>query len=242
MNGFLPRTLIEAASFADPTFVGGATDIMPLIRNEVRDDENLILLKNIPELKELRDTPEHIVIGSGVRLAELARSELINTRCAAVAQAAAVTASPQIRNIATIGGNVMQDRRCIYFNQSEQWRGALPLCYKTGGEVCHQIPNSPVCRAIYYSDLATALIALDAEAEYLEQGELRRTSVQELVQRRSNQTLQYELVSASGPDHAKVFTSRVLLNGQPIGKGQGHSKKEAEQTAAHAGLTTLIRG
>ena len=65
---------------------------------------------------------------------------------------------------------------------------------------------------------------------------------QELVQRRSNQTLQYELVSASGPDHAKVFTSRVLLNGQPIGKGQGHSKKEAEQAAAHAGLTTLIRG
>ena len=185
MNGFLPRTLIEAASFADPTFVGGATDIMPLIRNEVRDDENLILLKNIPELKELRDTPEHIVIGSGVRLAELARSELINTRCAAVAQAAAVTASPQIRNIATIGGNVMQDRRCIYFNQSEQWRGALPLCYKPGGEVCQQLPNSPVCRAIYYSDLATALIALDAEAEYLEQGELRRTSVQELVQRHS---------------------------------------------------------
>lgn len=69
-----------------------------------------------------------------------------------------------------------------------------------------------------------------------------KTELQELVQRRSNQTLQYELVSASGPDHAKVFTSRVLLNGQPIGKGQGHSKKEAEQAAAHAGLTTLIRG
>ena len=64
----------------------------------------------------------------------------------------------------------------------------------------------------------------------------------DVVQRRSNQTLQYELVSASGPDHAKVFTSRVLLNGQPIGKGQGHSKKEAEQAAAHAGLATLIRG
>ena len=69
-----------------------------------------------------------------------------------------------------------------------------------------------------------------------------KTALQELVQRRSNQTLQYELVSASGPDHAKVFTSRVLLNGQPIGKGQGHSKKEAEQAAAHAGLTSLIRG
>ena len=85
---------------------------------------------------------------------------------------------------------------------------------------------------------------LDTERE-MDVEERRRdykTELQELVQRRSNQTLQYELVSASGPDHAKVFTSRVLLNGQPIGKGQGHSKKEAEQAAAHAGLTTLIRG
>ena len=94
---------------------------------------------------------------------------------------------------------------------------------------------------------ATALIhrcLLDAEREEVVEERRRdyKTELQELVQRRSNQTLQYELVSASGPDHAKVFTSRVLLNGQPIGKGQGHSKKEAEQAAAHAGLTTLIRG
>lgn len=96
-------------------------------------------------------------------------------------------------------------------------------------------------------EAASALIhrcLLDAEKEEVVEERRRdyKTELQELVQRRSNQTLQYELVSASGPDHAKVFTSRVLLNGQPIGKGQGHSKKEAEQAAAHAGLTTLIRG
>ena len=87
-------------------------------------------------------------------------------------------------------------------------------------------------------------VLLDKEREEAVEERRRdyKTELQELVQRRSNQTLQYELVSASGPDHAKVFTSRVLLNGQPIGKGQGHSKKEAEQAAAHAGLTTLIRG
>ena len=87
-------------------------------------------------------------------------------------------------------------------------------------------------------------VLLDVEREEVVEERRRdyKTELQELVQRRSNQTLQYELVSASGPDHAKVFTSRVLLNGQPIGKGQGHSKKEAEQAAAHAGLTTLIRG
>lgn len=96
-------------------------------------------------------------------------------------------------------------------------------------------------------EAASALIhrcLLDAEKEEVVEERRRdyKTELQELVQRRSNQTLQYELVSASGPDHAKVFTSRVLLNGQPIGKGQGHSKKEAEQAAAHAGLATLIRG
>ena len=86
------------------------------------------------------------------------------------------------------------------------------------------------------------LLDKERETDVEERRRDYKTELQELVQRRSNQTLQYELVSASGPDHAKVFTSRVLLNGQPIGKGQGHSKKEAEQAAAHAGLTTLIRG
>lgn len=86
------------------------------------------------------------------------------------------------------------------------------------------------------------LLDKERETDVEERRRDYKTELQELVQRRSNQTLQYELVSASGPDHAKVFTSRVLLNGQPIGKGQGHSKKEAEQAAAHAGLTALIRG
>ena len=86
------------------------------------------------------------------------------------------------------------------------------------------------------------LLDKERETDVEERRRDYKTELQELVQRRSNQTLQYELVSASGPDHAKVFTSRVLLNGQPIGKGRGHSKKEAEQAAAHAGLTTLIRG
>ena len=64
----------------------------------------------------------------------------------------------------------MQDRRCIYFNQPHLWRSGLAYCFKTGGSICHQIPNSPVCRAIYYSDVATALIAYEAEVEYIEDG------------------------------------------------------------------------
>ena len=58
-------------------------------------------------------------------------------------------------------------------------------CFKTGGSICHQIPNSPVCRAIYYSDVATALIAYEAEVEYIGDGETHRTDLKSLIERHS---------------------------------------------------------
>jgi ribonuclease-3 len=66
-----------------------------------------------------------------------------------------------------------------------------------------------------------------------------KTALQERVQRRSGQSLAYELVSESGPDHRKTFTMRVALNGKPIGEGSGRTKKEAEQNAAKSGLEAI---
>lgn len=66
-----------------------------------------------------------------------------------------------------------------------------------------------------------------------------KTYLQELVQRRSGQVLHYELIGESGPDHNKTFQMQVLLNGQPVGQGTGHSKKEAEQAAANAAIERL---
>ena len=84
---------------------------------------------------------------------------------------------------------------------------------------------------------------LDKEQE--EQVEERRrdykTELQELVQRKPDQTLRYEMVGSSGPDHARVFAFRVLLNGQVAGTGEGRSKKEAEQAAAHCALERLTQ-
>ena len=79
---------------------------------------------------------------------------------------------------------------------------------------------------------------LDREAE---KGASRdfKTALQELVQRESGQVLAYHLLSSDGPDHAKTFTVAVYLNGTPIGQGTGHSKKEAEQMAAKAGMEAL---
>ena len=66
-----------------------------------------------------------------------------------------------------------------------------------------------------------------------------KTYLQELVQRKSGQVLSYELIGESGPDHNKTFQMQVLLNGQPIGQGPGHSQKEAEQAAANAAIERL---
>lgn len=181
----IANTIAQALEAEQPTYVGGGTDLMPLFKNRVRDSRELVFLGELEELKGIRHTGGCLYIGAAETLTSIAGSELVRRLCPAVAQAAAATASLQIRNIATLGGNIMQDRRCIYYNQSLFWRSALPLCFKTGGSVCHQIPNSPVCRAIYYSDVATALVMYQAEAELIENGRQYWLSVEELIARHS---------------------------------------------------------
>lgn len=214
MSGQILTNLREPIAAEHPTYIGGGTDIMPLLKNSVRDDSEFVFLSRVSELHEIAEENGFLVIGSAVTLTEIAESEIVNARCAAVAQAASLTASPQIRNIATIGGNIMQDRRCIYFNQPQLWRSGLPCCFKTGGSICHQIPNSPVCRAIYYSDVATALIAHDAEVEYIENGETQRSAVAALIERHSAAN------GLSCHEHLNVLVTRFLL---PLGAQEEHS-------------------
>ena len=150
MSGQVLESLHDVVSAEHPTYIGGGTDIMPLLKNKVRDDKDFVFLKKIPELHVLEEKDGELIIGAAMTLTELAESELLNSRYAAIAQAASLTASPQIRNIATVGGNIM-----------------------------------PVCRAIYYSDVATALIAYEAEVEYIEDGETHCTDLKSLIERHS---------------------------------------------------------
>ena len=85
------------------------------------------------------------------------------------------------------------------------------------------------------------LLDKERETDVEERRRDYKTELQELVQRRSDQKLSYEMVGASGPDHAKVFECCVQLNGEVIGSGTGHSKKEAEQAAARAALAELAQ-
>ena len=200
------------------TYVGGGTDLMPLLKYGVRDDENLAFVRELGVSSAIEQAGDEIVIGAAATLWDVSQSELLQRELPAISQAAGETASPQIQNVATIGGNVMQDRRCLYFNQPLHWRSGLELCFKTGGCVCHQIPTSPVCRAIYYSDVATALLVYDAEVEFEEAGELRRTTVQALVERHTRQN------GLACGEHLPVLLRRFILKRRPTGERSGFYK------------------
>lgn len=212
------KTLQEALGATHPTYIGGGTDIMPLLKNRVRSDQELVFLNELEELKGIHEKDGFVYLGAGERLHDLTRNSLVLEKIPAVAQAAGVTASPQIRHIATLGGNIMQDRRCIYFNQTEFWRKGLAYCFKTGGGICHQIPNSPVCRAIYYSDVATALMLYDAEAECIENGATGWVPVQELIR------LHSEANGLVCSRHLPVLIVRFRVPTPPAGERSGFHK------------------
>lgn len=162
-----PAALSEAISqLSEPgsILMAGGSDVMPQLKHRLVEPKLMIDLAKIPELHVLEQQEDGIHIGSMCTLAELSENETVQELLPALAQASANVASPQIRNRGTIGGNILQARRCFYYNQAAEWRQGIPRCYKVGGDRCIQIPNSPVCRAIYYSDLAPALLAYGASA------------------------------------------------------------------------------
>lgn len=162
-------------------FIAGGTDFVPLMKLGLKSPSMLIDVTNIPELCGVSLSDKEISIGAAATLTEIAEDAAVLQYLPALAQSAEKTASLQIRNVGTIGGNLMQDRRCIFFNQSASWRSSLPKCFKAGGDVCLQIRNSPFCRAIYYSDTAPALVLYEAEAELLREGRLERVPVTKLI-------------------------------------------------------------
>ena len=165
------------------TILAGGTDLIPLIKYGVKKPSCLLDLKNIPSLKSITQRESSLLIGSMVTLSEIAKHPLVNRYCPALGQSARSVASPQIRNVATLAGNLLQERRCFYFNQSEYWRKGVPACLKLGGAVCHQAPNSKTCRALYYSDTAPTLLSLDAQVECYNRGNTEVVPLREMIHR-----------------------------------------------------------
>ncbi|WP_432817226.1 4-hydroxybenzoyl-CoA reductase subunit beta [Sulfitobacter sp. JB4-11] len=143
----------------------GGTDLFVRIRKQLAEPQTLIDLTSIEELNGIAQTKEGLRIGAGVTLNAIENSDLLNRDYTALAQAAATVAGPSHRQVATIGGNVCLDTRCVYFNQSHWWRKSNDFCLKYAGDTCHVAPSGNRCRAAFSGDLAPALMVHDAEIE-----------------------------------------------------------------------------
>lgn len=178
-----PSTAAEALELlADGSvIIAGGSDLMPQLKTGACIPSSLVDLSGIEGFRKVEEKEDGIHIGSMETLSHLAKLKLILEKLPAVSQAARNVASPQIRNRATIGGNILQARRCFYYNQTKEWRQGIPRCYKVGGQTCIQIQNSPVCRALYYSDIAPVLLAYDAKVSLYLDGKETLITCKELL-------------------------------------------------------------
>ena len=150
---------------AQSRYIAGGTDLMVNIRRGIRRPELLIDLSGVDVLNEFEITAAGARIGAGVTLARLAADPGVRERYRAAAEAAETIAGPGHRTMATVGGNLCLDTRCIYYNQSEWWRHANHYCLKHRGDTCHVAPQGKRCHAAFSGDLAPALMVLGAEIE-----------------------------------------------------------------------------
>ena len=210
-----PREIAQAFELMQQGSVplAGGTDLIPLLKYEVRSPATLADITLLPQLKGIEQREDTLWIGATETLEDIQRHPLVTQHFPALAFAAKCVASPQIRAVGTLGGNILQDRRCIYFNQSYSWRSSLDLCFKTGGIVCHQAPASPSCRAIYYSDVATALYALDANVHLYTQEGLQTLTVAQLCEEHALRN------GTTGQKFPLVTGFSIPIPSLPLGQG-----------------------
>lgn len=164
--GSLDEVIKLRAEHPTSRLLGGGTDLMVNIRRGIVQPRILIGLNRVPELHRIEAGPDALEVGASVTLARLAGDPGVSRHYPSVAQAAKSIAGPTQRNMGTVGGNICLDTRCIYYNQSEWWRGANNHCLKTTGTICHVAPKSRgVCFATYSGDLAPAFLTLGAEVD-----------------------------------------------------------------------------
>ena len=145
--------------------VAGGTDAVPNLKHRLHEPKRVVSLGGVSELKQVREDADGLHVGALVTLTALSRLPQIRRDFAATAEAASLVASPQIRNMGTLGGNLCLDTRCTYYNQTYFWREALGFCLKKDGVLCHVVPQGKRCVAAHSSDVAPTLIAYGAEVE-----------------------------------------------------------------------------
>ena len=180
-----PRSLAEAARVLDGEGasampLAGGTDLLPNMKRRQQVPRTLMSLRGIAELSSVRINASAVRLGSCVTLTEIAGDARFRNGLTALTQAAAQVATPHIRNMATLGGNLCLDTRCNYYDQNYEWRKAIQFCMKKDGTTCWVAPGSPKCMAVSSTDTAPALMALGARVRLVSRAGEREVALADL--------------------------------------------------------------
>ncbi|MDQ2975046.1 MAG: FAD binding domain-containing protein [Acidobacteriota bacterium] len=165
----VPREIAEAVKIigdVGPTaqFVAGGTDLYPNMKRRQQTPRTVISVMRVPELNQITgDGKTGIRIGASVTLTDIVEHPLINRDYPVVAHAARTISTPILRNMGTIGGNLLLDTRCNYYDQNYEWRKGVNFCLKKDGDVCWVAPGSSKCWAVQSSDLVPVMVAIGAK-------------------------------------------------------------------------------
>ena len=162
-----PKTVADAASWLaespDAMLLAGGTDLIPNMKRRQQTPSVVIGLRAVSELTMVGGVGGvGLTIGSGVTLTALVHDARVRAHYPGLWQAVAQVATPHLRNMGTIGGNICLDTRCTYYDQTFEWRKSINFCMKKDGDTCWVATSSDKCLAVSSTDSAPALIALGA--------------------------------------------------------------------------------
>jgi 4-hydroxybenzoyl-CoA reductase subunit beta len=180
-----PRTLSEAvdllAHYGDQVrVVAGGTDVLPSMKQKLFTPEYVLDLRGVSELRGIHLAADGgVSIGALTALSTIENSPLVRRDYRVLYEATKTVASPVLRNMGTLGGNVCLDTRCLWYNQSLLWRKSCGFCLKKDGDLCHVAPSSKTCWAAFSGDTPPALLCLEAEIEIAGASGTRRVPLSE---------------------------------------------------------------
>lgn len=167
-----PEEAASLISTGSARIIAGGTDVLPLMKEDLAEPDTLVDISRWREGRNITDHEGGLRIGALVTLSDLASNPNVRERYAALAEACSLSAAPQLRNMGTIGGNLMQATRCWYYRGPfDCWLKGGSTCFARNGEnelhsIFHTTPQESMCVSASPSDPATALLALDATISY----------------------------------------------------------------------------
>jgi 4-hydroxybenzoyl-CoA reductase subunit beta len=167
----VPRTIEEAVAIKadsppEAMYVAGGTDLYPNMKRRHQTPPVLVALHAVEELRAIDERGDGgVSIGAGMTLNAVADDPRVQRGYPAVAATMRLISTPILQNMGTLGGNLLLDTRCNYYNQNYEWRKSVDFCMKRDGEICWVAPSSPRCWAVQSADSVPLLVAMGATVD-----------------------------------------------------------------------------